>query len=188
MGDQVFSFRETQKASLFRSGAYRYELCAGPGTRGTEASEQLKDFLDFCAASGRAVSSAPGANSVLKIALTAELYSGKHFRLVADHRVPSEVASELRDLAQSTSENEWSSHEDVIKDLMSKEDLRTALDIYPVPRWLVKAMRNPWVQDVEMSKEIDLIQDRLQIMEFQKEGIHFGLSHSGRILSAMKWV
>jgi len=76
---------------------------------------QLKDFLDFCAASGRAVSSAPGANSVPKIALTAELYSGKHFGLVADHRVPSEVASELTDLAQSTSENEWcwplSSHE-----------------------------------------------------------------------------
>ena len=49
--------------------------------------------------------------------------------------------------------------EDVIKDLMSKENLRTALDIYPLPRWLVKAMRNPWVQDVEMSKENDLIQE-----------------------------
>ena len=69
--------------------------------------------------------------------------------------------------------------ENVIKDLMSKENLREVLaswrdttitatwdssiigtqDIHPLPRWLVMAMRNPWVQDVEMSKENDLIQE-----------------------------
>ena len=65
---------------------------------------------------------------------------------------------------------------------MSKENLREVLDIHPLPPWLVMAMWNPWVQDVEMPKENNLIQDRPQIMEFHKEGIHFGLSHSGRIL------
>ena len=188
MGDQVFRFGKHRGRRFSEVARSDTSYVRWAKNQGTEASGQLKDFLDFCAASGRAVSSAPGANSVPKIALTAELYSGKDFRLVADRRVPSEVASELTDLAQSTSENEWcwplSSHEDVIKDLMSKENLRTVLDIYPLPWWLVMAMRNPWVQDVEMSKENDLIQDRPQIMEFQKEGIHFGLSHSGRILLA----
>ena len=67
---------------------------------------------------------------------------------------------------------------------MSKENLREVLDIHPLPPWLVMAMWNPWVQDVEMPKENNLIQDRPHIMEFQKEGIHLGLSHNGRILFA----
>ena len=37
--------------------------------------------------------------------------------------------------------------------------MASAQDIYPLPWWLVMAMRNPWVQDVEMSKENDLIQE-----------------------------
>ena len=107
MGDHVFRFGKHRGRRFSEVARDDTSYVRWAKNQGAEASGQLKDFLDFCAASGRAGSSAPGANSVPKIALTAELYSGKDFRLVADRFVPSEVESELMDLAQSTSENEW---------------------------------------------------------------------------------
>ncbi|CAJ1391972.1 unnamed protein product [Effrenium voratum] len=171
-------------------GVPEADQAPGPAGAATEAPASQESAPEPAAGAGRAT----------KTSLSAEVCSRDTFRIVPDNAayVPQEIWRALTDLDGSklgASRREWyfplPSYRDVMEQL-KKNELLARSDIEPLPPWLLRSLQHDWIEISATEANASLqsfltglppeIVEERPVMEFQKQGILFGLARGGRCL------